>query len=150
MMQIVIDYMQHSSLSQKEALGGFHRGGNDCDHLLIIYFLHPPHPISFNENTQWATGVVIIFLCQRRLDTTPYSDYLLDLLNILLYLLVEFVKVQVEFVKDSRDSLHGHLAMFPMNSRYPRPCTYLLSTFVFSNMKLHQKMRPVSEADRYI
>ena len=34
-------------------------------------------------------------------------------------------KGQVEFGKDSRDSLKGHLAMFPMNSRYPRPCTYL-------------------------
>ena len=28
---------------------------------LIFYFLHPPHPISFNKSSQRATGVVIMF-----------------------------------------------------------------------------------------
>ena len=95
---------------------------------LIFYFLHPPHPVSFNKNSQRATGVVIMFtnVVMRQIfylvetfrpDSTKIGyekdDWPLYLSVIICSVIGGLVGSKMfEFVKDSKDTIRGILAVF--------------------------------------
>ena len=95
---------------------------------LIFYFLHPPHPVSFNKNSQRATGVVIMFtnVVMRQIfylvetfrpDSTKIGyekdDWPLYLSVIICSVIGGLVGSKMfEYVKDSKDTIRGILAVF--------------------------------------
>lgn len=97
---------------------------------LIFYFLHPPYPISFDKNSQRATGVVIMFcnVLMREIfylvDTFSGSSSSGDIVFVkedwVLYLAVIVCSIAgsltgsklFEFLKDSKDTIRGILAVF--------------------------------------
>ena len=96
---------------------------------LIFYFLHPPHPVTFNKNSSRATGVVIMFfnVLMREIFylVNTFTD---DLNNKIgyqkedwrLYLSVVICSIagglvgskMFEYLKDSRDTIRGILSIF--------------------------------------
>ena len=96
---------------------------------LIFYFLHPPHPISFNKRSQRATGVVIMFcnVLMREIyylvDTFSSSDsekigFVKDDWRLYLSVIVCSIaggligsKLFV-YIKDSQTTIRGILAVF--------------------------------------
>ena len=96
---------------------------------LIFYFLHPPHPVTFNKNSSRATGVVIMFfnVLMREIFylVNTFTD---DLNNKIgyqkedwrLYLSVVICSIAgglvgsklFEYLKDSRDTIRGILSIF--------------------------------------
>ena len=96
---------------------------------LIFYFLHPPHPISFNKNSQRATGVVIMF-CNVTVRIITYlvytfsdatgtknvfvkEDWRLYLSVIVFSIVGGLVGSKLfEYTKDSKDVIRGVLAIF--------------------------------------
>ena len=94
---------------------------------LIFYFLHPPKPVSFNKNSQRATGVVImffnVFMRQIYYLVNTFTDragigYESD--DWQLYLSVILCSIAgglvgsklFEYLKDSKDTIRGILAIF--------------------------------------
>jgi len=101
---------------------------------LLFYFLHPPHPITFNKSSQRATGVVILF-CNVLMRMIFYfvntfslkssasggkskmgfvkEDWRLYLSVIVCSIVGGFVGSKMfEYLKDSQDTIRGILAVF--------------------------------------
>ena len=97
---------------------------------LIFYFLHPPHPITFNKSSQRATGVVIMF-CNVLMRMIFYlantfsmnssegkmefvkEDWRLYLSVIVCSIAGGLVGSKLfEYLKDSKDTIRGILAVF--------------------------------------
>ena len=96
---------------------------------LIFYFLHPPHPITFNKSSQRATGVVIMF-CNVLMRMIFYLVNTFSLTSSgklgfvredwRLYLSVIACSIagglvgskMFEYLKDSKDTIRGILAVF--------------------------------------
>mmetsp|Transcript_18544 Transcript_18544/g.26363 ORF Transcript_18544/g.26363 Transcript_18544/m.26363 type:complete len:414 (+) Transcript_18544:88-1329(+) len=96
---------------------------------LIFYFLHPPHPITFNKSSQRATGVVIMF-CNVLMRMIFYlvntfsltssgkmgfvkEDWRLYLSVIVCSIAGGLVGSKMfEYLKDSKDTIRGILAVF--------------------------------------
>lgn len=100
---------------------------------LIFYFLHPPHPISFNKTSQRATATVITFfnVCMRQIfylvDTFVSSSsaseggkHLYQKEDWKMYLSVIICSIAgamvgnklFELLKDSKDTIRGILSVF--------------------------------------
>jgi len=96
---------------------------------LIFYFLHPPHPITFNKRSQRATGVVIMF-CNVFMRMIFYfvntfslnssgkmgfvkEDWRLYLSVIVCSIAGGLVGSKMfEYLRDSQDTIRGILAVF--------------------------------------
>mmetsp|Transcript_32997 Transcript_32997/g.55941 ORF Transcript_32997/g.55941 Transcript_32997/m.55941 type:complete len:410 (-) Transcript_32997:115-1344(-) len=96
---------------------------------LIFYFLHPPHPITFNKSSQRATGVVIMF-CNVLMRMIFYlintfsvnssgkigfvkEDWRLYLSVIVCSIAGGLVGSKLfEYLKDSKDTIRGILSVF--------------------------------------
>lgn len=97
---------------------------------LIFYFLHPPHPVTFDKNTQRATGSVVLFtnVLMRQIfyliNTFSFSGqsnkigYVKDDWLVYLWVIVWSIAGGLlgdqlfRCVKDSKDTIRGILAVF--------------------------------------